>query len=357
MRTNIKQAIIFFLFGFLFAQKDIYRNTDAIKEEWGEYSSYQKEEALSFCDFLFKEGHYERCLLNAFQILYKFPDSKITSVTNYYIGRCYEEMNNYELANTYYEKVMKKETVDSQTYKASFYRNVYCKLMLNEVEDVLKIEDSLTSSDPYVLTFKGYAHLKKKNWGEARTSFISAQSNFSHPHYDKLIVPLFKVIEDVYTVPKHNRYLIFLMSALFPGAGQFMLGNKNQGQGILSSVGLMLLVSSWTSYSSHTGSSRAVDDVSSSVPIFKSYAKNKKKIGYPKIPDEIYISSSSSKYLIPPLLICSGVFIASAYKSFTDTKLKNQELMNIYINDKIEKISPKRFLDFPEPQLINKKYR
>ena len=38
------------------------------------------------------------------------------------------------------------------------------------------------------------------------------------------------------------------MSALFPGAGQFMLGNKNQGQGILSSVGLMLLVSSWTSY-------------------------------------------------------------------------------------------------------------
>ena len=80
--------------------------------------------------FYLRKGYYERCFLNAFQILYKFPDSKIVSVVNYYIGRCYEEMNNYELAINYYEKIMKKETVDSQTYKASFYRNVYCKLML-----------------------------------------------------------------------------------------------------------------------------------------------------------------------------------------------------------------------------------
>ena len=32
-----------------------------------------------------------------------------------------------------------------------------------------------------------------------------------------------------------------MMSSLFPGAGQFMLGNKTQGQGIFSSVGLMML--------------------------------------------------------------------------------------------------------------------
>ena len=354
MRTYYKQIIVLFLLGQSFAQKDIYRNVEAIEKEWKGYTSYQKEEALSFCDFLFKQGYYERCLVNAFQALYKFPDDEIVSVLNYYIGRCYEEMMNYKLANIYYQKVINKEAKDSQNYKAAFYRNVYVKLMMDDVDDVLKITDS-SKTDPYLLTFRGYSYLKKKNWDEARTSFISAQSNFSHPHYDKLITPLYQTIEEVYTVPKHNRYLIFIMSSLFPGAGQFILGNKTQGQGILSSVGLMMLISSWTTVQSLVGSSRAVDNISLSVPIYKNYTTNSSSSKKDMIPDKIYTSSSSAKFLIPPMLIGSSIFIASAYKSFNDTKLKNEELINIYIKKRIEKNSPDRFLDFSEPQLIYKK--
>ena len=354
MRTYYKQIVIFFLLGQSFAQKDIYRNVEAIEKEWKGYTSYQKEEALSFCDFLFKQGYYERCLVNAFQALYKFPDDEIVSVLNYYIGRCYEEMMNYKLANIYYQKVINKEPKDSQNYKAAFYRNVYVKLMMDDVDDVLKITDS-SKTDPYLLTFRGYSYLKKKNWDEARTSFISAQSNFSHPHYDKLITPLYQTIEEVYTVPKHNRYLIFIMSSLFPGAGQFILGNKTQGQGILSSVGLMMLISSWTTVQSLVGSSRAVDNISLSVPIYKNYTTNSSSSKKDMIPDKIYTSSSSAKFLIPPMLIGSSIFIASAYKSFNDTKLKNEELKNIYIKKRMEKYSPNRFLDFSEPQLIYKK--
>ena len=354
MRTYYKQIIVLFLLGQSFAQKDIYRNVEAIEKEWKGYTSYQKEEALSFCDFLFKQGYYERCLVNAFQALYKFPDDEIVSVLNYYIGRCYEEMVNYKLANIYYQKVINKEPKDSQNYKAAFYRNVYVKLMMDDVDDVLKITDS-SKTDPYLLTFRGYSYLKKKNWDEARTSFISAQSNFSHPHYDKLITPLYQTIEEVYTVPKHNRYLIFIMSSLFPGAGQFILGNKTQGQGILSSVGLMMLISSWTTVQRLVGSSRAVDNISLSVPIYKNYTTNSSSSKKDMIPDKIYTSSSSAKFLIPPMLIGSSIFIASAYKSFNDTKLKNEELINIYIKKRIEKNSPNRFLDFSEPQLIYKK--
>ena len=354
MRTYYKQIIILFLLGQSFAQKDIYRNVESIEKEWKGYTSYQKEEALSFCDFLFKEGYYERCLVNSFQALYKFPDDDIVSVLNYYIGRCYEEMVNYKLANIYYQKVIKKEPKDSKNYKAAFYRNVYVKLMMDDVDDVLKITDS-SKTDPYLLTFRGYSYLKKKKWDQARTSFISAQSNFSHDHYDKLIIPLFQTIEEVYTVPKHNRYLIFIMSSLFPGAGQFILGNKTQGQGILSSVGLMMLISSWTTFQSLVGSSRAVDNISLSVPIFKNYTTNKSVPKKDMIPDKIYTSSSSAKYLIPPMLIGSSIFIASAYKSFNDTKIKNEELINIYIKKRIEKNPPNRFLDFSEPQLIFKK--
>ena len=354
MRTYYKQIIIFFLLAQSFAQKEIYRNVEAIEKEWKGYTSYQKDEALSFCDFLFKQGHYDRCLINAFQALYKFSDDDIVSVLNYYIGRCYEEMMNYKLANIYYQKVIKKEPIDSQSYKAAFYRNVYVKLMMDDVDDVLKITDS-SETDPYLLTFRGYSYLKKKKWDEARMSFISAQYNFSHPHYDKLITPLFQTIEEVHTVPKHNRYLIFMMSSLFPGAGQFMLGNKTQGQGILSSVGLMILISSWTTVQDLVGSSRAVDDISLSVPMFKNYNTNRSLSKKDMIPDKIYTSSSSAKYLIPPMLIGSTIFSASAYKSFKDTKIKNEELINIYIKKRIEKNSPDRFLDFSEPQLIHKK--
>ena len=56
--------------------------------------------------------------------------------------------------------------------------------------------------------------MKKMNWEAARTSFISAQSNFDHPHYDDLMVPLYQTIENVNTVSKHNKYLVFLAMAL-----------------------------------------------------------------------------------------------------------------------------------------------
>ena len=64
---------------------------------------------------------------------------------------------------------------------------------------------------------------------------------------------------------------------------------------------------------------------------------------------------SSSKFLAPPILIGSSIFIASAYKSFKDTQGKNEELLNLYIKKKIDKFSPRRFLDFSEPQLISKR--
>ena len=134
-----------------------------------------------------------------------------------------------------------------------------------------------------------------------------------------------------------------------------MLGNKTQGQGIFSSVGLMMLISSWTTVTSLVGSSRAVDDISLSVPMFKNYTTNKGLSKKGMIPDKIYTSSSSAKYLIPPFLIGSSIFIASTYKSFKDTKLKNEELINIYIKKRIEKNSPSGFLDFSEPQLLYKK--
>ena len=196
MRKYIRDFIAVAFISISFSQPDMYRSTDDIKLEWEEKTSFQKEEMISFCDFLFKEGHYERCLLVSFQILYKFPDDPIIPAINYYIARCYEETKNYDLAHRYYSKSITLGDKTSIVYKASVYRDHYINLILKEQNKELLAKTEETS-DPYLMTFRGYAHLNKMEWEKARTTFIAAQSKFNHPHYDELMVPLFQTIEEV----------------------------------------------------------------------------------------------------------------------------------------------------------------
>ena len=349
MRIKLKQIIYILLLGLAFSQNDIYRNTESIKDEWKGYTSYQKDEALSFCDFLFKNGHYERCLLSSFQLLYRFSDDKNLSAVYYYIARCYEEMRNYSLAKDYYAKVLQMESKGSVAYDASFHRTAYVALMMGEHDEILKE----TNEDPYSKVFRGYAYLSRSNWEEARATFISAQASFSHPHYDNLIIPIYETIEEVHTIPKHNRYFVSLMS-MIPGGGQFVLGEKNKGQGIFSSVGLMLLISSWTGVEKLVGNSRAIENISNSIPMYKNY-NDGSLLRNNQLPERISTSSSSFKYAVPPLLVGTGIFIASSFTSFNDTKIKNQELIEIYLKKRLSEHPASRFLDFPEPQLIQKK--
>ena len=52
-----------------------YRSIEQIESEWGDYTKFQRDEMISFCDFLFNEGYYERCLISSFQFLYRLPDT------------------------------------------------------------------------------------------------------------------------------------------------------------------------------------------------------------------------------------------------------------------------------------------
>ena len=208
MRNLRKQIIFAFLFTVALCQNDIYRTVDEVQDEWTGYTSFQKEEMVSFCDFLFNEGYYERCILSSFQLLYKFPNDPFVPTVNYYIARCYEEMENYKLAQRYYQKIIKDNDETSVVFRAAKYRNQYINLLSGRTDELLL--NTQGTKDPYLLTFKGYAYMGKMNWEAARASFISAQNNFDHPHYDELMIPLFQTIENVSEVPKHNKYIVFL---------------------------------------------------------------------------------------------------------------------------------------------------
>ena len=116
MRTYYKQIIILFLLGNLLPKK-MFTKCRSYRKGMEGYTSYQKKKRYLFVIFclrrLLRSLPY-KCI----QVLYKFSDDDIVSVLNYYIGRCYEEMMNYKLANIYYQKVIKKDPKDSQSYKA-----------------------------------------------------------------------------------------------------------------------------------------------------------------------------------------------------------------------------------------------
>ena len=354
MRNYLKLTIISIFFSISYSQQDIYRSTDDIKTEWEGYTSFQKEEMVSFCDFLFQQGYYERCLLVSFQILYKFPNAPIIPAINYYIARCYEETLNYGLARKYYGKLINSDDKNSKVYKAALYRNHYIDLIQKDRNNDL-LDNTEGADDPYLMIFRGYAYMNNMEWEKARTTFISAQATFNHPHYDNLMVPLYQAIEEVNSVSRYNKYIVFLSSTLLPGGGQFLLKEWDEGQGILSSVGLMMLIANWAKVENLVGSNRIVDNYSSSMPITKNYSD--KNINYElakkdRMPTRLSVSSSSDKYVIAPLVIGAGIFITSALKSFKDTDLKNKKLVEFYIDDRVKNLSPSKFLDFPEPQLI-----
>ena len=357
MRVFFKSLLILSSLNICFSQGDIYQNEEQIKSEWKGYSTFQKDEMISFCDFLFKEGHYERCLLTLFQILYKFSDDKLLSSTvNYYIGRCYEEIQSYDLALKYYRRVNSGNN-DELLSKASNYRYQYVNLISDSVDQVLN--DTKNSDDPYMMTFRGYAYLKKFDWENARATFISAQENFKHQHYDDLLTPIFQLIENVNNVDSYNKYLVFLSSAFIPGGGQFLLKEWGNGQGILSSVLLLLLASNWALEERVNGSSRLVENYSTSLPLMRSFngdnnSFNLKKTD--KMPQKILVTHSNSRYILMPLVVSAGIFISSSINSFRDTKAKNNKLLEYFLNDNLEILNPKYFLDFPEPQLMNTRF-
>ena len=121
MRKPLYLGVTFLFLSMLCAQRS-YNSVDEIKSEWGDYTSYQRDELISFCDFLFKEKHYERCLLSSFQFLFKFPEDPVRPAILYIIARSYEELKNYSLSRRYYNQLIKLENNNSVAYKAATRR-------------------------------------------------------------------------------------------------------------------------------------------------------------------------------------------------------------------------------------------
>lgn len=347
---NIAKYIVLITTALLIGQEN-YRSVDQIKSEWSEHTTYQRDEMISFCDFLFNEGHYERSLIACFQFLYRYPEDQLKPVVLYYIAKSYEAMGNYTLARRYYNRVMKIEDDNSISYKASKYRETYSYLMENNIGKVQEITEG--KEDPYFLILRAYSYFQTLEWEEARTLFISAEEKFDHRYYSKLMIPLYQAIENVSEVPQHNRAKVAIGGMFLPGGGQMVLKDWKNGQGIFTTAAILYLIYSLAQSQDISAAVNFANSPGLFVPEHKG-VNDSFELTDGRLTKAISSESSLIKYTIPPIIIGSFIHLGSLFKSMKEIKKKNKSLIQYYALDNIESISPERFLDFQEPVLINK---
>ena len=351
MVKSITYLVVLLAFSGLFAQEQ-YRSVEQIEAEWNDYTSYQRDEMLTFCNFLFKEQVYERCLLTCFQFLYRFPDDPIRPAVLYKIARCYEKMENYSLAQRYYKRVMDIEPENSLSFRAARYRDIYSDLMDGRTKSVLSKTEG--SDDPYLLTFRGYSYLRDLKWEDARTLFILAEEKFSHRHYSKLMVPLYQTIENVETVPQHSRAKVALFASMFPGGGQLMLREWKKGQGVVATALILSGIYVMGQITDLSGSIYVASSPGLMMPFYKGITKSgpKLKLSSGRLTKPVSPKTAVLQYTLPPIVFGLGVYLGSLWKSFVDTEEKNRSLIEYYVLESIESMAPDRFLDFNEPELV-----
>ena len=331
-----------------------YRSIDQIESEWGDYTKFQRDEMISFCDFLFNEGYYERCLISSFQFLYRLPDDPVKPALLYLIARSYEEMGNYSLSKKYYNRVIDIESKTSKAYEAANYRYLYCDLMQGNLEAVFSATQN--STDPYYLTLRGYCYLKKLDWENARATFISAEEIFNDKHYSKLMIPLYQSIDDISLIRQHSKMKVALSGLAFPGGGQLALKDKKNAQGIIASSFLLYSIYSLGSGNKTSGAIRFSNSPGALVPTYKGVSKNFNLSG-DSLSKIVFSESDLIKYTLPPLVFGSILYISSIVKSFSDTEEKNKNLIKFYANSSLESTPPKIFLDFEEPSILDNNYK
>ena len=348
---RIKNILLIGLLIATLTGQEQYRSIQHAQEDWQDYTKFQKHELLSFSDFLFEEGFYERALLSLFQYLYRYPNDSLETVVYYYIAQSYEFSENSDLANLYYNRVQEMSDSTDMVFRAAEYRKMYLLLEAGEYDQIL--EKTELSEDPYYLTFRGYAFFHKLKWIESRQSFLAAEEQFDHRYYSKRLAPMFKAIDASANVPLRNRWLS-LAASLIPGGGHAYLEQWESAGGML--VSMMLISTMLSSTTLNQSGQLSFDHSNQNVVPLSNSIKTENSLfteqrGY-QLPGSIKLSTENAKILIPPGLVGLGLYIGGIWKTWIDVDEANRARVERFVGRVTDKIAIDRFMDFPEPELM-----
>ena len=338
------RVIIIFLFFVCIICGQNFRSVDDIKDDWKNYTTFQKHELLSFCDFLIDGGHYERSLLSLFQYLYKFPGDSLELPVLYHIARSYDLSSNPVLANRYYDQVINLSEENFRVSKAAKYRKLIIKYYQEDYDSVLEETDN--STDPYMITLRGYVFLQQLDWISARQAFLSADERFKHRHYSRLIASIMQSIDNAAEVPIKNKWQT-LVASLVPGGGRAYLREWGNAGGAIASFFLVASLASSNTGLMQSGNLSLVDNRNELIPQGLDY-----KLDDNSLPTEVTLSNTNNNLIYTPAILALSIYLGTIMKTYDGVDNANQRLFRNHINTTIAKTPLESFMDFSEPNLI-----
>ncbi len=355
MKVNLRITItLLYIVCCLGNAQERYFSPEDVKAEWQNHTSFQRQELVNFATFLYDEGFYERALLSYFQYLYRYPQDDLEMATYFQIAKCYENMENWDLATNYYNRIIDNSPKASVPNRAARYQLHYIALANERYTAV--IDSTLGTKDPYELIFRAYAHFESLEWEEARQAFKAAEARFNHSHYSKQIRPWYKAIKTAENAPLKEKTPA-LLSSLAPGGGFIYLKQTENAVGAMG-TSILIYTAMLTSASimQKGGLPLVVNrqklvpmagDIVSKSGIFHSSS------GYP-IPSNLNLETKRSVAWVPPVLIAIGLYAGSMWKSVYDLDASNRKLVQRYAGRVTSKLSIQRFMDYETPDFVIK---
>ena len=337
----------------LFAQQK-YLDVKDIKEEWKDFTSFQRQELVAYTTFLYSEGFYERALLGYFQYLYKYPKDDLEIAAYYQIAKCYEKLDNWDLAKNYYNRIIEESLPSSSNSNAAKYQIHYIDLINQNYDEI--IESTIGSKDPYEMIFRGYAHFENLEWEKSKQSFQAAESIFDHNHYSKLIQAWYRAIKSAENAPLKKKTPA-LLSSLFPGGGFIYLDQKKNAIGLISSTILLYSVTFSIISENKKGEIFLATNRQKNIPLdsgFDLLENNPSVSESYLIPKSMSISKRNVSAVALPITLALGLQVASGWKSVKDIDSANKKLVKKFTKRVRSKLTISRFMDYPFPEFIIK---
>ncbi|MBH31394.1 MAG: hypothetical protein CMG71_05310 [Candidatus Marinimicrobia bacterium] len=302
MRRFIQISILTFCFCQELLGQTTYGTVADLEEQWRKYTSYQKDELTNFCDYLFDEGHFERCIIASFRYLFLYPEDPLTPNVYYKIARSYEEQGNFQLAKDYFFKVQNEVQPNSSEFRAARYRLIYLHLMEGDLDSISTMVG--TTQDPYLLTLEGFARFNNLDFEAAKGRFDQARRIFESRDHRRNLTILMRACDNARKLPNIDPVQTGLFG-IFPGGGRVYLQEWIPAAGtFLSTTGLGIQL--------FAGGSTAI-----------------------------------AKWI--PRLTLMGVYGGSIWGSIKGIEHANTQREIRYTKRVQERYGPTLFLDFPEP--------
>jgi hypothetical protein len=138
-RKYLKYFLVLFLALNSLSAQQKYLDVQDIKEEWKDFTSFQRQELVAYNTFLYSEGFYERALLGYFQYLYKYPKDDLEIAAYYQIAKCYEKLENWDLAKNYYMRIIDETSPGGLNSNAAKKQIHYIDLINERYDSIIKI--------------------------------------------------------------------------------------------------------------------------------------------------------------------------------------------------------------------------